>query len=301
MNSYIKDISVARQWDIIVQVARFGDYEQIVQLVKDGYAITLELLELLYRVGAQHLFSQIMPYDKDLFKKGFTNSAKMNVLKKALGDKAAMDLCQQIISEAQKQQDEKKKQERQRLEARLDELHKMFGLSDNFFESIVSSYELMTVALEKYDRDTVITGLKRTSRTRGFLRDNLTIEEYIRYGMYDYFFAWLPVISSEQKRKELLLLLAQTDEGFAELVNRACATTGIQDVAMLIFKDDNFTDRLRKCGHKGYRLLLNAKKLTEEDFEKLCEFDPQMVVFYKQYNKNIFWVIKNGYYKYLRR
>ena len=301
MNSYIKDVSVARQWDIIMQVTRFGDYEQVVQLVKDGYLVTLELLEFLYRVGAKHLFSQIMPYDKDLFKKGFTNSAKMNVLKKALGDKAAMGLYQQIISEAQKQQDEKKKQERQLLEARLDELHKMFGLSDNFFESIVSSYKLMTVALEKYDRDTVITGLKRTSQAKSFLKDNLTMEEYVRYGMYEYFFAWIKVIDPGQKRNELLLLLTQTDEGFAELVNRACATTTVQNVAMVIFKDDNFTDRLRKCGHKGYRLLLNAKKLTEEDFEKLCEFDPQMVVFYKQYNKNIFWVIKNGYLKYLRR
>ncbi|MBQ8870281.1 MAG: hypothetical protein IJ019_02770 [Alphaproteobacteria bacterium] len=301
MNNYTKDVSVARQWDIIVQVTRFGEYEQVVQLVKDGYAVTLELLELLYRVGAQHLFAQIMPYDKDLFKKSFSNSAKMNVLKKALGDKAATDLCQKIISEAQKQQDEKKKQERQRLEARLDELHQSFGLSDSFFESIISSEELMTVVLEKYDRDTVINGLKKFPTGKGFLESHLTLKECAQYGFYAIFFARIVAFCSDEERKDMLLFLTQTEDGFAALVDRAYTFIFVRDDAMFIFKDDAFTDRLKAYGNKGYYLLELAGKLTEEDFEAWCKINPEVVVFYKQFNKNIFWVIKNGYFKYLRR
>lgn len=299
--SYVKDIPVARQWDIILQVTRFGDCSPVIKLVEAGYSVTVELLELLYRMGANNVIERIIPYDEDIYYDVFLQGPKMKILEEALGKSVAVELRKTILNKRSQEKKNEEKQKQDFLLSRLKELHETFGLTDAFFDSIRSSNELMALAATTYDRKTVALGLAKYA-DRQFYSRNFTVFELAEYGMYDKALDSYTMFCDYNERIQLIKQIAQTEEGFNELVTRANYVDGYRETEYLgvIAKDTAIRERLKSCGYPGYNVLYNSKIMTVEEFEECCKLEPEMVVFYKQFKKSIFWVIKNGYFKYLK-
>ena len=86
--------------------------------------------------------------------------------------------------------------------------------------------------------------------------------------------------------------MAETDEGLEVILDNFAYTKSI-------CIDEDLKARIKKFGRKGYLFLLNHKDLTEKDFEEYCKIYPQVSRLYSEYNKTIFWIMKNGYLKYI--
>ena len=302
VKDYLTDISAEKQWDIILQVTRFGDYTQVIKLVKDGYKVTVELMELLYRLGAKNVIESILSYDEDVYNGEFLKSSKMSVLENMLGKARADELIEKLMRERKQHEESIEREKNERLLARLSELYDMFGLTDAFFESIVSSYELMVMAAKTYDRKTVAVELSKHTRSDYFYNKNFSPFELIEYGLYDRALDGYLLFCNYDERLEVVKRIAQTDEGLELLLKRY---TGIADLrtkeylGLIMAQDKEVRERSKNYGDCAYSLLHANKVMTEREFEIWCKINPNMVVLYKLYNKNLFWVLKNGYLKYL--
>ena len=302
VKDYLVDISAEKQWDIILHVTRFGDFTQVTKLVRDGYKVTVELLELLYRLGAQNVIESVLFHDEDVYNGEFFTSSKMRILEEMLGKNRAVELVEKLRLE-RKQYDETREQEKnERLLARLSELHSMYGLTDLFFESIVSSYELMVMAAKTYDRKTVAVGLNKHTNSDRFYNKNFSPFELIEYGLYNKALDGYLLSCNYDDRLEVVKRIAQTDEGLELLLK---GYTGISDLrtkeylGMVMVQNKEVRERSKSYGDCAYNLLHANKVMTEKEFEVWCKINPNAVVLYKLYNKNLFWVLKNGYFKYL--
>ena len=82
--NYLSSIAIDKQWDTILNVINLYGHRTdiIVEMVKDGYSVTLELMELLYRSGSIDTLKKIMYYD-DSIRYGNLCVKKMALLKKA--------------------------------------------------------------------------------------------------------------------------------------------------------------------------------------------------------------------------
>ena len=152
MKNYLRNVSQEKQWDIIQQVInQYGHRtEKIVEMVDDGYQVTNELLELLYRLHSVETIKSLMyRIDDSLSSKDFLCTTKMEIFKNALGEKEALELREKIVEERRQEKaliEEQKMQERQ---TKVEEFHKEYGLKEKFFEAIIQSKEFMKIALEK--------------------------------------------------------------------------------------------------------------------------------------------------------
>ena len=302
VKDYLTDISAEKQWDIILQVTRFGDCTQVTKLVKDGYKVTVELMELLYRLGAQNVIESILSHDEDVYTGKFLKSSKMKILEDMLGNNKATELIEKLVRE-RKQHDESIEQDKnKRLLSRLSELYDMFGLTDEFFISIISSQELMAMAAKTYDRKTVAVGLSKHTMSDYFYNQNFSPFELVEYGLYARALdSCLPFCKDDEKL-ELVKRIAQTDEGLELLLKgysgfAACRSK--EYLGRVMVEDRNIRARAKTYGSEAYELLHVNQVMTEKEFEIWCKINPNAVVAYKRYNKNLFWVIRNGYFKYL--
>lgn len=299
--NYLQYVPEARQWDIIQQVISLHGYggDNIVEMVKDGYMVTVELLEMLYRLRAFDVIEAIVPYDNTLYSNDFVNSSKMLVLKKALGAEKAFQVRQRAINAQKSAVEQKKREENECLEARLNELHEHLGLSSAFFESIVSSDKLMRMALDKYDKDTVISELAKTKMSKSFLIREVSSLDLAKNGLYDIATSKL-IFYSDYDRKVLLSEILKTDEGFEYLVENYNQITEAKNILpRIIAKDSNLRERAKTLGHKGYEILFASETMTVKEFEIWCSIEPSAVKYYKLFKKSIIWVIRKGFLKYL--
>lgn len=298
--NYLRYVPVEKQWDIIRDVINHYGHRTdiIIEMVDDGYPITNELLELLYRLRSFDTIKSLMyRIDEELSHKSFLDSTKMTIFKKALGEEVALSLREEIVESRKQEQHQKEQQEKLQIEASVEELYKQFSLKDKFFEGIVSSEKMMTVALEKYNRDAVIKGIAKTGKAKTFLIGKLSPEDLVRNNLYEEALTVL-FIFDIRKQLEVLMHMSQTEDGFSAMMKSNNSTVE-EDVTYLAKRYPELKEKFKAYGVRGYWFLYNSQTMTEEDFEQWCKLAPEAVVHYKEFNKNLFWVIKNGYFKYL--
>ena len=295
--NYLNDIPVARQLDIITNVvAHYGHRTEIVvDMVKDGYKVTLELLELLYRLRSSDTIERILPYIEGIRDESFLKRSEMRVIEKALGKERALTLRQGIINRFKAEEDEKKRQEKEHCLARLHQLYQDFGLTEGFFEGIISSHSLMDLALEKYDRKTVVTELAKYDNGYVFVTTTIPSMELVDYGFYDIVGTKLILHTAEQQN-ELFRKMAQTFDGAEYLIDLYKSNRYRKNIVQ-IAKDKDVREKFKTLGHYGYCILHETGTMTEKEFEVWCKIEPYMVVFRKEFKKSLRWVIRNGYFK----
>ena len=300
-NNYLRHVSDTAKLDIMQTVINLYGHKTdiLVKMVEDGYPVTLELLELLYRINALDVIKKVIYYDKEFVKDGAYADFRMEVLEKALGKEEALALRKDIVESHQQKLKEKAQQEKSQCEAKVKGLYEKFGLENEFFARIISSEEMMLFALEKYDKDSIIKGIAKTDRRKIFLiSEHLSPEDFLRCGLYKETLGVLFIFDTE-RQKEIIKQMSQTDEGFSVLLQSRQPWVE-QEVTCLAKNSPELKEKFKSYGDRGYWFLYNSKTMTEEDFEQWCKIAPKMASLYKEFNKNIFWVIKNGYYKYSR-
>ena len=301
--NYLREISADRQWDIMCAVInRDGvDDEKIIQMVQDGYSVDLAFCELLYRLGRNDLIKQLVAYDENLYYEWYVCSQKMLFLEKFLGKEEAHKLRQELIDAHQKEIDEKKRKEKEEKLIQLKELYSSFGLDDYFYKQLIKA-DLLSVALEHFEdnykvkRSIILEIAKRNSR---YLYRKTSFEDFFQCGVFDLLLKGLTLVS---KNEQIFWLnkIVQSDEGLLALMNSWLSEVHVKLVEKEKLVDiEKLKERVKKFGEKGYRYLLDTNQLTEKDFEEYCKIKPEISKIYFRFNKSVFWMIKNGYFKYL--
>ena len=298
---YLRNVSDARQWDIIQMVIKLYGHRTdiIVEMVADGYPITMDLLELLYRLRANDVIKQIMYYEDAICRKTFLTSAKMELLIRALGKDEALSLREKIIEYREQEHRKLEKEKNKEHEAELDKLYQTFGgFTPEFFRKIAAFHYLVKLAFERYDRETMISGLAKTGIANGFLLANLTPEEIVKCGLAKQFIKRLECYDFNI-RIHGVQLIAQQEEGLELLLDHAYSYPSVRIcLAHLARGNEDFRKTL--VDHKAYQVLYLDNVLTVDEFEQWCKVEPKEAIpCYKKFQKSIFWVIKNGYLRYL--
>ena len=301
MKNYLRNVSQEKQWDIIQQVInQYGHRtEKIVEMVDDGYQVTNELLELLYRLNSVETIKSLMyRIDDSLSSKDFLCTTKMEIFKNALGEKEALELREKIVEERRQEKALMEEQKMQECQTKVEEFHKEYGLKEKFFEAIIQSKEFMKIALEKYNREAVIKGIAKTGKAKWFIVENVSPEELVKYELMQEAVTtlWMYDITTQFS---IMRKMMSTEDGFSSLM-KTNNTTIEENLAYLAKYDQNLKEKYKSCGVRGYFILYKAGVMTEEEFEQWCKLAPSAVVHYKDFKKSIFWVIKNGYYKHLK-
>ncbi len=300
--NYLKHVSDATKLDIMQTVIKLYGHRTdiIVEMVEDGYPVTLELLELLYRIRSFDTLKKVLYYDYLLLDDNLYVDYRMALLKQAFGEKEALNLREEIIQFHKIKAENKAKDEEMKWEAELDNLYETYGLSEEFFKQVGRRGQLVRLALKRYDKAKVIKGLVTSSNNIAFLRQFISLDEMIEQSLYKQV---LNVLWYEcfEERFRLAKKIAQSDDGFAELIRLSRTSEPIQESLTRLAEDDDLKERFKKNGKNGYLFLFNAYNMSVEEFEYWCTIDPEVAVkHYRQFKKSIFWVIKKGYLKYLR-
>ena len=294
-NDYLKSISTDKQWDILCMVLKlYGNRSGLItKMIKDGYPITIELLELLYRLRSEDVIRQILPYDEFLYTNTYLDSAKMQLLKIIFGDKEAVKIREDIIKTRENKQQEEQEKERNQLDCKLDNLYNEFGFSDEFFVRISKSKELFIRAMQKFDKIEILKGMNTVGASEGFF-SYASLSDLMKAGLYNRVLHFIGYHSSEE---QVLYIkqIARTRGGMCLIFN--FNDTSLHEAKLLLGKDSSFKKDIKALGLEGYKFLFDCDNLTIDEYEELCEMDNSYVFNYKQYNKSFFWALKKGYLK----
>ena len=299
---YLQHVSADKQWDIMRSVIDLYGHRSdiIVEMVKDGYGVTIELIELLYRLRSYEVIKRIMHYDSAIYFDCFKDSAKMFLLEKALGKEEANLLRNEIINKRKSEERRQKEQEEIDAKAKMDKFYNAYGLSDKFFEKVseTNSCSFMKMVLTSFDEDVVIKGLYKFERGRRFLQETLSTSDLIKAHLYDIALSTFWRLDKNVAVK-LLNEIAQTEQGLDAILRHLADGGDLCEVYLCLYMNEDLKSRLRKRGDEGYEFMFLAGAMSEDDFEEWCRFTPTNVKHYRQFNKSIIWVIREGYLKYL--
>lgn len=299
MNNYLKYVSIDKQWDIMHTVIKVYGHRSdiIVEMVRDGYAVSIELLELLYRLRSFEIIKRIMVYDEAVYNLAFKNSAKMALLEKAFGEAEAKEFIDKLVNARSKEKEAKEQEKLNTLDEMLKNLYDIYGFEDEFFVRISATDELLKRAIKVYDAPTVIKGVEKIGKGHLFATI-ASADELYEAGLYKRVLSRLWQLY-EYQRDGFILKIAKTDEGLRLILDSK--EQEMRKFELCLGKTSSFKERLKKCGSSGYDLLYRAENMTIEEFEEWCALDNSAVKHYKEFSKNIFWVIKNGYFKQLMK
>ena len=296
-NYCLKSIPEQRQWDIMRMVINEHGHRTsiIVEMVEDGYQITLSLLELLYRLRFFEILEQILPYDLSVVTQYSCDLHHKSIYEKALGKEKVNSIIAETLAKQENDGKLKEQQKVAKIDEELTSLYDELGFSDAFFENISKKRMLFKRALEVYDKTTILKGLNRIGRIKA-LHLEVPVDDLMKAGLFKQVLSVLWHLDTDQ-RVAIVKKIAQTEDGLKTILD--FESEYVQEAALSLGRDNKFTERLKKQGVNGYILLFNADNMTYDEFEKLCNMEPYYLQFYKNYNKSIFWAIKRGYLKYL--
>ncbi len=293
-NDYLKYVSAEKQWEIMCMVINvYGNKSSLItKMVKDGYPVTIELIELLYRLRSEDVIRQILSYDESLYSDVYLESAKMNLLKKVFGNKEAVKIREDIIKRRDNKLQKEQEIERNQLDEKLDKLYNEFGFSDEFFARISKSKELFKRALHKFDKIEILKGMNKVGVSDGFFL-HVGLNNLMKAGLYNQVLSFIGYHNSDEQAL-YIKQIARTRGGIDLIFN--FNKSSLYEAMLHLGKDSSFKEALKGRGLDGYKLLFDCDNLTIDEYEELCEMDNSYVYnYYKQYNKSFFWALKMGY------
>jgi len=303
MKNYISKMSYEDEWDIMRMAIAKGDVSLVYSMLKDGYSLSLEILEAVYRFfGIDAVIMAVDAYHGDISE----NDECMAFLEEVLEPSTLVAVLERNAKMLKKKEQERQEKLEQNIKAIFSNLEKTCSDRIQFYRSIQSneySADLIYLAFVTYGKDNVWNELNKL----GLLVKNFEGKVY-----YDsIYLSWFDIEYLYENKyvkaaAEYLSQFGIIVNNHAEWAVKIAKAGGLEHFVntnsylYFLFDDEELCQEAKKLGAKGYKAIYRYAEdyFTIEDWYEWYKLDKEAAM--KRYHKFDIpckWLFKNGYIK----
>ena len=302
MKTYVSRLSYDEEWEILKMAIAKKDVHLIRNMLRDGYELTLVLMEATYRfLDQSSLLLIVNAYPDDL--------AKLPECVLFLKERLEPKDFDNIMENNRKKMEKRAKEEALRKERELvehfEEMEKEYGDSPQFYSMMVGEEDTFNYALNKYGEDALYKSLDK----HGILYTTDARTDYDTWYLRVFSFEYL--MSHNQIRAAAVWLTSAVCihdiEDYDGCLKRIVEAGGLKHLidyhAPLgygtLFEDEDIRQNVKKMGAIGYKRLFKHAKahFTVEDWYKWYELDPEEALANsKEFEIPDLWMLKFKYF-----
>ncbi|MBE6451431.1 MAG: hypothetical protein E7016_05655 [Alphaproteobacteria bacterium] len=309
MKNYVAKISYETEWDIMKMAVHNGNLEAVCAMLKDGYQLSLELLELLYRIrGESAVIKAVESSNEDL------SDGEHEDILMFLSENLKEEVCDAVIKNNAKRlevlEQEREQAHKEMIEKEFLRIEKCCGAHSRAFYQEISSAgevheELIELTIERYTKQSVCDDLFEhkllsfVEFSGNIFRPETRYENWLKYFDVEYLlkigqlYAAAYCVSNYFKSVEDAFKVANAG-GLKYFL-----TTNSYYLFDL-FEDKQMREKAKGFGSIGYqRVYQCAKKhFTLDDWYKWYELDPKAAI-KRAHKLNVprLWLLQHGYLK----
>lgn len=280
MKNYVEALSYAEEWEIMKMAIANKDVKLIRTLLKDGYSLTVPLLEGVYRfIDKAALLLIVNSYPDDLEAEEDCVMFLKETLEKQQFDNLMEHNSQKMAKIALEEQQAQEKE----LVQFFENAEKEYGDSAEFYQLICKHTETFEYAKQKYGEDALFTALERHGLL--YCNDGKTQYDtwYLRGFSFEYLMSSNKIDAAAQWLTSAVCIhdIEDYNEAMLKIVNAGglkylIVSKGVMGFGRLL-EDENIRNEFKKLGAVGYqKLYYHAKNhFTLDDWYKWYEFDKQ--------------------------
>ncbi len=251
--NYVSLISANDQLEIMKMAIANKDVVNIRKMVRDGYTLSLPLLEMLYRfLGEDSLVLIVNSSCEDLRQKADCKDFLREVLPTHSFDR----LMSSNFDTVEKQRRNRIKESTELLERKVDEAMEKYGLTRTFYLNMCSSNDTFKCMIMKLGEDAVYNGMEKCNLI--YTDSSKTYNSYyLRCFTYDFLYkkhidaavVWLTCNKNVKDYEKRVIEVAKNG-GIKTIISAS-------DTYMLsvIFKDAELREKAKNCGRLAYQKL----------------------------------------------
>ena len=250
---YVSKISANDQLEIMKMAVTNKDVVSIRKMVRDGYTLSLPLLEMFYRfLGKDNLVSIVKDSCEDLQQK----SDCKNFLREVLPPRSFDLLMSSNFDTVEKQKRNRVAENAKLVERRVDEAMENYGLTRTFYLKMCSSNDTFKGMLMKLGEDTVYNGTEKCQLS--YTKSSKTYNGYyLRCFTYDFLYkkhieaavVWLKYNNSVKDYEKRVVEVANNG-GLRTIISEGDAY-----MLSVIFSDAELREKAKNYGRLAYRKL----------------------------------------------
>ncbi len=302
MKSYVSRLSYEEEWEIMKMAIAKKDMMLIRNMLRDGYQLTLPVVEAVYRfMDKSSLMLIVNSYPED-----FDGDCVL-----FLSERLDPQEFDEVMEKNRKKMEEiaikDEAEHKKQIANRFEQLEKKYGDTPECYSMMVGETELTEYAIEKYGEDAFFKSLEKhgllytnpektkfdTWYLSRFSFEYLMLHDHIRAAA-----VWLTSAVCIHAVEDYDAALRRVvDAGGLKYLVESTASFGFGD----LLKDAKIREEVMAMGAVGYRqIFLHAKEyLTLEDWYKWYELDPKTAMkFHSVMKVPKKWLLKHGYIKY---
>ena len=309
MKNYVAKISYEAEWDIMKMAVHNGNLEAVCSMLKDGYQLSLELLELLYRIRGES--AVIMALDSS--NEDLSDGEHEDILM-FLNENLKEEVCDAVIKNSANRveilEEEREKAHKEMLEKEFLRIEKQCGAHSRAFYQEISSAgqiheDLIELTIERYTKQSVCDDLFEhkllsfVEFSGNIFRPETRYEKWLKYFDVEY----LLKIGQPSAAAYCVSNYSQSVEDAFKVANagglKYFLTTNSYYLFDL-FEDEQMREKAKGFGSIGYQRVYQCAKehFTLDDWYKWYELDPKEAL-KRAHKLNVprLWLLQHGYIK----
>ena len=285
MKNYVLQLTYTEEWELMKMAIAKKDTNLIRHMLRDGYGLTLPLLEAVHRfIDQASLLLIVNSYPGDLEEEADCMLFLRECLEPKLFESVMENNRKKIERIAKEQAAEKQK----RIAEIFEEAEKEYGDTPHFYGLMCGENDTLEYALNKYGEDALFKALER----HGVLYDDQDRTSYDTWYLRGFSFEYL-MSHNHIKAAAVWLTSAVTIhdvENYDECLSRVVNAGGLKDLITYsaplgygsLLEDENIRNKVKTFGAEGYKKLYKHARdyFTLDDWYKWYELDAQEAIKY---------------------
>ncbi len=272
IKTYIQGFSDETRWEVVKLMLYKGQYDQIEQMVAEGYPLTDRLLESLYRLGQKDVIDKLLEVSVEI------DSSTYDFLREILGIADLQELKNEILSRKKEELAYVREEKRQKQEAEEKHLEQAFekelksGLGLKLME-LAHQNDCWQKVIEKFGAEAVYAAVQDKEQYLADVRRALPCEFLYERG--DFSMLWFNCsfnVRASLKENSNWVNGILNYHGGAEALYELQDKYVDGELVRLGYKKFFFNDVQNGC-----RRLAKVKALTIDDLKNLYQNNPQAV------------------------
>ena len=272
IKTYIQGFSDETRWEVVKLMLYKGQYDQIEQMVAEGYPLTDRLLESLYRLGQKDVIDKLLEVSVEI------DSSTYDFLREILGIADLQELKNEILTRKKEELAYVREEKRQKQEAEKKHLEQAFekelksGLGLKLME-LAHQNDCWQKVIEKFGAEAVYAAVQDKEQYLADVRRALPCEFLYERG--DFSMLWFNCsfnVRASLKENSNWINGILNYHGGAEALYELQDKYVDGELVRLGYKKFFFNDVQNGC-----RRLAKVKALTIDDLKNLYQNKPQAV------------------------
>ena len=307
MKNYVAKMSYDDEYDIMMIIVATGDMQQVCAMLKDGYSLSMELLELLYRKYGQSAVISALDSSNEDFSQ---DDDIMLFLKEILESSIYDSVINNNHKKIERINEEREANHFKNLEAKLSLLIDSEGeRTREFYSKLCDSgqEELLHLAVEKYGAQTLCDDLFNHKLLSFIVEDNFIILPEEKYARCLLFVGYEYLLKINQPYAAAMCVDFEScfSGNIIEKVFKVAKAGGLRYYLYRGYKylydllaDEQMRSKAKEFGSIGYRAIYRYAKdyFTIDDWYEWYEIDPKEALLRAgKCSVSRLWLLKHGH------